>query len=369
LADETAVADQPQSSSIFDELDAEESQSSAGEEPGASADEQGQSVESDGAQAGEASESEESYQLPDEQSKDWPLEEIEKFGLNRYGYTKEEIAGDPRLRNSLRDQLNSAILINKQKQAEVESEEEPTLEEDEAVAQNQPVDQAQARQQYFQNLERFVTQNTDKDVAEQFAKELASVSDPKTGKLDGMKLATTFGKFGVNLINTALPVLLKSAIAQLYPELDNIYAHNSDQLNRPMYQEQWTKVKDSDPNFANLPAYGTPEFRQWSWENAQKIPNFQQMTFVDDKGKPLSKEQTAYAKYNLLAKIGSGQRVTSSVVKEAVETGKKQAQEAQRKRLAGNLGAGQSKGKFAAAQTGNDDIFGKVGEVQLSRTL
>jgi hypothetical protein len=368
---ETATADPQQSTSIFDEPEVEETESIAGDEPSTSAVETEESTEGAEPEVEAQSDEEDTEYLPSEQSKVFPVEELARYG-KRYGYTLEEIQADPRLQSALKDKINSDILIQQQKDAESQlAEEEPALEE-EQVEQPQ-LAPAEARAQWFKSVESFVDQTTDPEVAKQFAEELSSVTDPKTGKVDPVKITRAFSKFGVNLINTALPALipqvLQGALRQMYPEIDSIMEYQADQMNKPMYQQQWSKVKSSNPDFQTLPDFGTADFRPWAMETAAKIPNFDNMRFVGANGQPLSKEQTAYAKYNLLAQVGLGQRVTPAIVKQAAETGKRQAAESQKKKLAGNLGAGQSKGQIAAKKTGNSDIFGDVGEVALSSRL
>jgi len=66
--------------------------------------------------------------LPDEQQKVFPDDVIAKYG-KRYGYTAEEIAADPRIRQALHDKINSDIFIAQQReQAEAGTGEEPTVE-------------------------------------------------------------------------------------------------------------------------------------------------------------------------------------------------------------------------------------------------
>jgi hypothetical protein len=368
MSEQTATADPQQSTSIFDEPEVEEAESIAGEEPGTSAIEEAESTEGEPAEVVQTDEEDADY-LPSEQSKVFPVEELARYG-KRYGYTKEEIDADPRLQQALKDKINSDILIKQQKELEAQ-EEEPTLEE-EPVEEPQ-LDPKELRTQWFKAVDQFVDDTTDPDIANEFAAQLSAVADPKTGKLDPMKVTRTFSRFGINLLNTAAPAILRNhlqnVLREMYPEIDAIMEYQADQMNRPMYQEQWSRVKSSNKEFAELPEYGKPEFRPWAEATAAKIPNFDRMRFVDEKGKPLSKEQTAYAKYNLLAQVGMGQRVTPAIVKQAAETGKRQAAESQRKKLAGNLGAGQSKGQIAARKTGNSDIFGDVGEVAISSRL
>jgi hypothetical protein len=322
MSEQTATADPQQSTSIFDEPEVEETETTAGEEPGASAVEEVEATEGEPTEALQTEEEDADY-LPSEQSKVFPVEELARYG-KRYGYTKEEIDADPRLQRFLKDKINSDILIQQQKELEAQVEEEPTLEE-EPVEEPQ-LDPKELRTQWFKAVDQFVDDTTDPDIANEFAAQLSAVADPKTGKLDPMKVTRTFSRFGINLINTAAPAILRNhlqnVLREMYPEIDAIMEYQADQMNRPMYQEQWSRVKSSNKEFAELPEYGKPEFRPWAEATAAKIPNFDRMRFVDEKGKPLSKEQTAYAKYNLLAQVGMGQRVTPAIVKQAAETGK-----------------------------------------------
>jgi hypothetical protein len=342
---ETATADPQQSTSIFDEPEVEETESAAGEESGTSTVEEVEATE--GAEPtleADPTEEDTAY-LPSEQSKVFPVEELARYG-KRYGYTLDDIQADPRLQNALKDKINSDILIQQQKDAEAaaQTEEEPSLQEEQV--EEPQLDPSEARAQWFKNVEQFVDQTTDPEIAKEFAKELSSVQDAK-GQIDPIKITRAFSKFGVNLINTALPALLPQMLSAIYPQLGDVIAQHVDQANRPVYNAQWDAVKASNPEFKDLPQFGTPEFKEWSWATAKKIPNFDKM-FSD-----LPLEQAAHSKYVLLAQIGLGQRVTPAIVKQAAETGKRQAAESQKKKLAGNLGAGQSKGQIAAKKTGN----------------
>jgi hypothetical protein len=358
MSEQTATADPQQSTSIFDEPEIEETETTAGEEPGASAVEEVETTEGEPTEALQTEEEDADY-LPSEQSKVFPVEELARYG-KRYGYTKEEIDADPRLQRFLKDKINSDILIQQQKTLEAQVEEEPTLEEEPEQA---PVDPSEARKQWFESVEKFVDQNRDPENAKQFLAALTGATDPKTGVTDPIKLTRAFEVFGTNLINTGGQAMVKGWVENAFPGFGQMYAQLADQQNRPMYNAQWDKVKASNELFKDLPAFGTPEFKEWSWTTAQKIPNFESM-FSN-----LPLEQAAYSKYALLAMIGSGQKVTPAIVKQAAETGKRQAAESQRKKLAGNLGAGQSKGQIAARKTGNSDIFGDVGEVAISQRL
>jgi len=48
--------------------------------------------------------------LPDEQQNVFPDDVVAKYG-RRYGYTAEEIAADPRIRQALHDKINSSTLL------------------------------------------------------------------------------------------------------------------------------------------------------------------------------------------------------------------------------------------------------------------
>ena len=88
--------------------------------------------------------------LPDEQQKVFPDDVIAKHG-KRYGYTAEEIAADPRIRQALHDKINSDIFIAQQReQTEAGTGEEPTLETEtgEQPATATVIDPVEQRKQY-----------------------------------------------------------------------------------------------------------------------------------------------------------------------------------------------------------------------------
>jgi len=93
--------------------------------------------------------------LPDEQQKVFPDDVVAKYG-KRYGYTAEEIAADPRIRQALHDKINSDIFIAQQReQAEAGNGEEPTLETEtgEQPATATVTDPIEQRKQYYASLD------------------------------------------------------------------------------------------------------------------------------------------------------------------------------------------------------------------------
>ena len=88
---------------------------------------------------------------------------------------------------------------------------------------------------------------------------------------------------------------------------------------------------------------------------AEQIPGFDDMVFRGQDGRVLPMGQQATMKYQMLARIISGERVNPAVVAEAVATGRRLAGQADRKKQAGRaLGSGQSTNSSPIARGGGE---------------
>jgi hypothetical protein len=287
--------------------------------------------------------------LPSEQDKVFPDEVYARYA-ERYNLSPEQ-AADPQFRQLLHDKINSDIWIQQQQQqfqeqqAEPEQPAEPTRETAPQVT----------REQYFQNLERVITERTDPQVAVQFHKDfLAAWQRPEAEQ--PMAFTQVMSKYALNLFQTFMPDMLQ---AQLSQQLSQAFPGFGDMYDRSSHAMAWDRVRNSDPSFAGLPAYGTKEFSTKLREAAGRIPGFDEMQFTDGQGKPLPAQQNAERKYAMLAKIASGQNVNPQLLQQAAAAGARNARRADVRRSAGNLGSGQSKG---ASQSQGSSKFGQTNQ-------
>ena len=287
--------------------------------------------------------------LPTEQDKVFPDEILQRYAT-RYGLD-EAWQANPQLKQLVIDKINSDIYLQQLQQQQTE---EPEQQIEEPTTEAQP---QLSREQYFQNLDRVVQERTDPEVAKQFHSDFLrafGVPDAEIAKASpqqAMAFTHTASKYMLNLMNTfmgdMLGARLQEQVSQLYPGFGDMYDRSSHAL-------AWDRVRNSDPGFANLPAYGTKEFSSTLREAASRIPGFDEMQFTDANGRPLPPQQNAERKYAMLAKIASGQNVDPALLQRAAQAGARNARRADVRRAAGNLGSGKSS---SAGATGNASRF------------
>jgi hypothetical protein len=294
--------------------------------------------------------------LPGEQDKVFPDEVYARYG-ERYNLSPEQ-AQDPLVRQLLHDKINADIFIQQQQR---EYEEQQTAEE----AQPEPTrEQPQpSREQYFQNLDRIVQERTDPEVAKQFhADFLKAFGVPdaeiaKTSPQQAMAFTHTASKYMLNLMNTFMDDMLG---ARLQQQVSQAFPGFGDMYDRSSHAMAWDRVRNSNAQFANLPAYGTKDFSKTLRGAAARIPGFDEMQFTDQNGRPLPAMDNAMKKYSMLAQIASGQNVNPQLLQQAAAAGARNARRAEVRRSAGNLGSGQSRAatgaKSSKFQT-NEDLF------------
>jgi hypothetical protein len=266
--------------------------------------------------------------LPSEQDKVFPDEVIARYA-ERMG-VDANLAQEPTVRQLLVNKLNTDIYLQQLQQQEQQIEPEP---------EPQPETQPQVSfEQHFQNLARVVQERTDPQVAKQFHNEFLSIWQRPEAE-QPMALAQVTSKYMLNLVNTFLPDMLQAQLAQ---QLGQAFPGFGDMYDRSSHAMAWDRVRNSDPSFANLPAYGTKQFSTTLREAAARIPGFDEMQFTDQNGKPLPPQQNAERKYAMLAKIASGQNVNPALLQQAAAAGARNARRADVRRSAGNLGSGQS---------------------------
>jgi hypothetical protein len=352
---ETAETSQ-QSTSIFDELEQEQSSTeTAGEETEVDA----------GATEGETEEEESTDWLPNEQLKEFPAEVIAKYA-KRYGYTEEELA-DPRIQRILKDKINSDIEIAKfhSQEEETEDEEEETVPEQKEPTRIDPA----ARETLINNL---VHQITDKATAVKFVGRLAEadkIQDPEQRAV-AVTEALTAGLANV------LPDLVVAAIGgeggwlqqQFQSFLENALPGIGQTHLQTSYASTIETLRTSNPAYASMPRFGTPEWNQAAEQAAEMMPGMESVVFTGKDGQALPRHQQFQKKAELMFRILTNQPGAVATAEKAIEKGKQIERETAQRKTNAKLGAGQSKG-MNRPSTGNDDLLGAPGEIQLNQRL
>src|SRR6185437_16177789 len=84
-------------------------------------------------------------------------------------------------------------------------------------------------------------------------------------------------------VNTFMDDLLGARLSQ---QIGQVFPGFGDMYERSSHAMAWDNVRNSNPAYASLPAYGTKEFSSTLRAAAAKIPGFDEMQFTDAKGKP-----------------------------------------------------------------------------------
>lgn len=293
--------------------------------------------------------------LPSEQEKEFPFDVLARYAQGRHGIQPDQlqqlIESQPWIADSLKDQINKDIYVQ-QLQNQQEFEPEPEIEQpQERTTHLQPL----PFQQWRQSAQQLATQITSPEMADAFSQELQACTTPY-GKVDAGKLASTFTVFGMNLINSLLPLYFQAPSVQEGKNMFQYFAESQyeglgDMAQASAYRSAWNSIASKSEG---LPQYGTPEFAEMMQKAEDALPGLQWMTFADKNGKPLSTKANAERQYQIAARIAQGQKPNLDLIKQAVQTGKRLARETQVRKQAGNLGAGTSKQQFSQQ---SDDEF------------
>ena len=351
MPDETAVADQPITGQADESAIESAAQDSSAEAAGAE--------QTAGAQSTEG-EREAAYQLPDEQSKVFPENVLLEFAQNRYPELAKVLA-DPQLPESTRknitqvihDKLNGDIYIQKLKAQEEGEPEEQTEEADEPTAEADPV---KLQEHWNEAVTQFVNRVTDPKVAQSFTDNFIKAFDIKDPQQKAMAVTTTLSGAAVNLMRDAVPELLFSpgpdgkTLIDRY--LESKYEGLQGMVKTNAYGSAWENLRQSDPKFANVPAYNTPEWKDAIGKVAEMVPGFEDAVFTGKDGRVLSPYQNFVAKSRVAISLmqnlnGNSEKAVAAATK-AVETGKKLARAAAGSQANAKLGAGQSRGQLSA---------------------
>lgn len=340
-----------QTTSIFDELDEQEQSS-----PETSEVEEAAEVEAGAEEA--TTEEDDPNWLPSEQLKEFAPEVIAKYA-KRYGYTPEEVAADPRLSKALKDKINSDIEIANRKKAEEEAQQEETKETPEREPTQEEVAKLQTERET--KLTEFVRQITDKSTAVKFTQRLAaadSIKDPEQRAV-AVTEALTMGM--ANVFPDLVEAYLGGPGGYLEKLIGNYINANLPGLSETTQQtvraQTVDRIASSNPKFAALGIkFGTPEWDAAALKASKILPGMETV--------PLPFEQKVSMMFNLLTNA-PGAVATATA---AIEKGKQIERDSTQRKKNATLGTGHSKGLVQKA-TGNDDLFGAPGEVQISHRL
>lgn len=316
----------------------------------------------EGTSATAGAESEQAYQLPDEQSKVWSESDLQEYADNRYPELAKILADQnlpeptrKQVRQILHDKLNGDIYIAKLQQEEETEEDAEEIEE-----KPEPTQQLSKEQQWQQietTLNNMVDEVTDPAVAEAFVKRLAEADAIKDPKQRAVAVTKTLSFGMANLLRDLLPRYLEDGgwlDKRIGGFINTNYEGFGDNYKTQGYQSTWESIRQSNPKFGTLPAYGTSEWMEAAREAASILPGFENAIFTDAQGKALSPMKNFQKKAEAMANIltrARGKNVEE--VAKAVETGKQQQRLTQSRRSNAQLGAGKTKGQIV--QTTGDD--------------
>lgn len=303
---------------------------------------------------------ESTYQLPSTQSKVFPEEAILEFAQNRYPELAKLLNDQTlpeqsrkHIRQVIHDKLNGDIYIEELKAAGETDE----VEEADDVPEPTQADPAQLQEHWNQAVNQFVDRVTDPKVAQDFTDNFTKAFDIKDPQQRSLAVTKTLSGAAVNLMRHAVPELLftpgpdgKTLIDRYmetkYEGLPGMVKTNS-------YGAAWDSLRQSDPKFANVPAYNTPQWNEAIAQVAEMVPGFENAVFTDKNGRVLSPYQNFVEKSKVAIKLMSGRTANPAQVvadaKKAVETGKKVERESTRLKNNATLGAGQSRGQLSSA--------------------
>lgn len=350
MFEESAVADQPITESADQSVETGVQDSSA---------EASGSEQPNGAQPGTTEES--TYQLPSSQSKVFSEESIQEFAQNRYPelaklLNDQNIPEQSRkhIRQVIHDKLNGDIYIQELKEQGEEGEE---LEETEEAAEPTQADPAQLQTEITQAINQFVDRVTDPKVAADFTDNFIKAFDIKDPQQRALTVTKTLSGAAVNLMRAAVPELLFSPGADGKTLIDRYleakYEGLPGMVKTNSYGSAWENLRQSDPKFAKVPAYNTPEWKQAVQKVAEDVPGFENAVFTDKNGRLLSPYQNFVEKSKVAINLMSSRPAVAAQAivdaNKAVETGKKVERESTRQKNNANLGAGQSRGQISSA--------------------
>lgn len=374
----------------------EESSTALNSEPtGEESENEGDGGEGEGGEETGDPAAEDADWLPDEQAREFPREVINEFAQRRYPKLWERLKQNPNdedLLQVLKDKLNTDIGYKQlREQLESEAEEEPTHDgEEETETEEKPADPAKQSEAYQQRVQDLVKttfkpeamdaigQNiVEAVVAGVFGIDQKALQDPNLSEDEKANMqrivansATVAKSLGPKLAHgmadaviSVLPHVLGDAIEAIYPGTRQSFQTR-------MVSEAWDAVRNQkdgsgQPLYKNLPAFGARDgdfgklIQKAEQQMGLKPGGLSQMVMKGNNGQPLSDGEQLRIKYEMVARIANGQRLTPAEAAKLIDKGKKQAADAQRARSQRKaLGAGKpSAGGF---EGGGDDDFLKA---------
>jgi hypothetical protein len=197
---------------------------------------------------------------------------------------------------------------------------------------------------------------TDIKVAQTFTDNFTKAFDIKDPQQRAMAVTKTLSGAAVNLMRDAVPELLmtpgQDGKTLLDRYLESRYEGLSSMVKTNAYGSAWDNLRQSDPKFANVPAYNTPEWKDAIGKVAEMVPGFEDAVFTGKDGRVLSPYQNFVAKskvaISLIQNLNGNSDKAIASAKKAVETGKTIARKTAGEQANAKLGAGQSRGQLSA---------------------
>jgi len=304
--------------------------------------------------------------LPTEQQKVFPDDVLRQYAEQRYPDVLRLLDNDPTngvLKQLLHDKLNTDIFLRAQQEEQNAFQTEEFETEPEAEPTRSETQPQITREQYFQNLDRVISERTDPEVAKAFHSDFLrafGVPEAEIAKVpaqQAMQFTHVASKYMLNLMNSFAGDLIQSQLGQ---QLSQAFPGFSEMYERSAYAMAWDRVRNSNQQFSSLPAYGSKEFSKTLREASARIPGFEEMQFTGRNGQPLPAMENAMRKYAMLAQIASGQQVDPRLVQQAAQAGARNARRADVRRSAANLGSGRSAAAAPKASSkfqSNADLF------------
>jgi hypothetical protein len=358
---EDALAESTEGAETAGEAESEENSTSdqsteeAGtEEDATTATESGEEASTEEASE-EGSEGDDGPELPKKQAKSYS-KELTSHYAQRFGWTDEQVAEDKGKAYAVKKAIDADIFIAEQKERldaleseQGDEEEEATEEASVATEQSKPTPEQRA--EYVERLSRFAKEVNDPEMSLQYAKDWCAFQGVNYEKAvrEGFKPEEFVHRqtmYAANLVNTILPRLLPSMMAQV---VEQVFPGFGQMYEGALTANTWEDLRSGDKNFKALAAFGTPEFQE-AYDATMKENPWIKQILTDDKGNRLSRPQVLATQYRVVAQLLSGQKVTPQTVQTAIEKGKQDANRNNRRVSAGrSLGAGKTTGKINPA--------------------
>lgn len=322
-------------------------------------------AEKDGTKpSGQKTEEKSTFELPKQQSADYPKDALAHYA-KRLGTTLEESEKNPALRKAIKEAIDKDIYIEQLKsQAEkpaeaLKTEEKPA--EKAPEAKTEPAKRTTA--EHLESLGKDAETLNDPEVSAAFKSELwkalagVDINDPEVEKslkergIDTNAAVNTLTKFGLNLTRTVVAQALTEEREKMNEQIDKVYPGFSTMYINVVRSNAWEAVVDSNEAYKALPAYGSKEFQTSIEQVLKDNPWVDQMVIPGASPQDLTQK-----KYEVAARIMSGQTVKPADLAQAAEKGKQQGAEAQRIAARGKLDSGRTKGTITADKSGDSDI-------------